>query len=115
MDGDSSGKLGFHVDKDEGIASDQHYLVHPEYSSVFYLTNTGGGTLILDQWSPEGNGYTPEVPKEAELIFPERNKYLLFNGELLHGVIPGEDAPGTKRVTFLINYWSAKPAEPNWY
>jgi len=78
--------LGFHVDKDESVASHQHYLLHPEWSSVFYLSDTplrasteeeavklrrsltpdtsskiGGtaGTLITDQWSPEGNGFYP--------------------------------------------------------
>ena len=113
VDGGPGGKLGFHVDKDEGIASNQQYLVHSEYSSVFYLTDTGGGTLVLDQWSPNGNGYTPAIPEHAELIFPARNKYLLFKGELLHGVIPGEDTHGTSRQTFLINFWPRKPDAPN--
>ena len=36
-----------------------------------------------------GNGYEPELPEEGELVCPEANKYVIFNGTLLHGVIPG--------------------------
>lgn len=74
-----SGKLGFHLDKDESVASNKRYLVrtrsnvrrgtdwcdicarvvcvtqvHPEWSSVYYLTAAGGCTLIFDQHSPNG-------------------------------------------------------------
>jgi hypothetical protein len=42
----SGDPIGFHVDKDESIASLKHYLVHPIISSVFYITDIGGGTLI---------------------------------------------------------------------
>jgi len=109
------GQLGFHVDKDESIASNQHYLFHPEYASILYLTNKGGGTLIVNQYSPEGNGYLPDLPREGHLVLPAKNKYAIFNGDLLHGVIPGaSDArAGEKRITFLVNFWDVKPLAPN--
>lgn len=114
IEGGPSGKIGFHVDKDEAIASNQHYLAHPEYSSILYLSNTGGSTLIFDQYSPNGNGYEPVKPQEGDLSMPQRNKYVVFNGDLLHGVLPGpSQAQASKRVTFLVNYWDRKPDEPN--
>jgi len=111
--------LGFHVDKDEAVASHEKYLLHPLWSSVFYVTSTGGGTLITNQYSPRGNGYEPEVATEAAWSFPEENKFLLFNGTLLHGVVPGSatgtggTGQGIERITFLVNFWHVKPKEPN--
>ena len=84
---------------------------------MFYVTDIGGGTLITDQYSPEGNGYLPEQPTEGSWSFPRKNKYLVFNGTLLHGVIKGdhsiEPSVSRERITFLINYWSYKPELPN--
>jgi len=110
----TAGSLGFHVDKDESVASIKQYLVHPEYSSVLYVTSQGGGTLIIDQWSPEGNGYEPLEPEEGELSMPMRNKYIVFNGELLHGVVPSrESSEEGSRITFLVNFWDHTPEPPN--
>ena len=81
-------------DKDESVASNKQYLKHPIWSSVFYLTDIGGGTLIPNQWSPWGNGYEPNKPEEGEWVFPKKNKYMLFDGTLLHGVVPGSRAAG---------------------
>lgn len=75
--------------------------------------------MITDQWSPQGAGYSPQVAEHGYLSFPERNKYLIFNGELLHGVLSGAHnaerpaPPGAKRLTFLVNWWDYKPEEPN--
>jgi len=114
-----TGMIGWHVDKDESVASNKHYLSHPQYASIFYLTDLGGPTMITDQWSPHGSGYTPVVAEHGYLSFPERNKYLIFHGELLHGVLSGAHnaerpaPPGAKRLTFLVNWWDYKPEEPN--
>jgi hypothetical protein len=109
--------LGFHVDKDESIASNQMYLSHPEYSSILYLTDNGGPTLVLDQYSPNGNGYSPRVPHQGEISYPTHNKYVVFNGDLLHGVLPGDhnrySGVHNQRTTFLVNYWNDAPEEPN--
>lgn len=116
----SAGPMGFHVDKDEAVASNEHYLLHPIWSSVFYVTDVGGGTLITNQFSPSGNGYTPETATEAAWSFPLANKFLLFNGTLLHGVVPLTPAMtppphlnSPDRITFLVNFWHVKPKEPN--
>jgi hypothetical protein len=106
--------IGWHVDKDEAVATLKHYLLHPALGSIFYLTDAGGPTAVTDQWSPHGNGYVPEAPREGALSFPRRNKYTLFHGELLHGVLAGDAAaPPATRLTFLVNWWDVKPLAPN--
>jgi len=114
------GSLGFHVDKDEAVATNEHYLLHPLWSSITYITREGGGTFITDQYSPTGNGYDPVQPRQAAWSFPEPNKFLLFNGTLLHGVIAPSDvhhaglsSPAVQRLTFLVNFWHIRPKEPN--
>ena len=107
------GTIIWHVDKDESVASNKYYLSHPTLGSILYLTSTGGPTAITNQWSPEGNGYTPELPDSGVLSFPEVNKYAVFHGELLHGVLPGKHGDEGYRLTFLVNWWSYKPEEPN--
>jgi len=110
----SSAPLGFHVDKDEAVASLERYLLHPLWSSVFYVTRTGGGTLVTNQLSPNGNGYEPVQAAEAVWSFPEPNKFLLFNGTLLHGVVPSSGSSGSQqRITFLVNFWHVRPKLPN--
>ena len=79
--------ISFHVDKDESVASNEQYLFHPLWSSVMYLTSFGGGTLITNQYSPLGSGYHPVVPEEGLWSFLIKNKFILFNGTLLHGVV----------------------------
>jgi hypothetical protein len=101
------------VDKDESIASNKHYLSHPALASILYLTSVGGPTAITDQWSPHGSGYAPAVPRTGALSHPRVNKYLVFHGELLHGVLPGPPLDQGYRLTFLVNWWTYKPEEPN--
>lgn len=115
VDAGPGGSIGWHVDKDESVASNKHYLLHPELGSIFYLTDVGGPTVITEQWSPHGSGYVPEKATHGFISRPERNKYLIFHGELLHGVAGGGTTQpvGTKRLTFLVNWWDVKPEEPN--
>ena len=46
---DATGKIGFHVDKDESVASLKHYLVHPEYS---VLCNNGNNITTTTTLPP---------------------------------------------------------------
>ena len=56
-------------------------------SSVLFLTETGGPTLVLDQ-SPDG-----QLAERGWLVQPCPNRLLAFQGNLLHGVIPGYSVP----------------------
>ena len=60
-------------------------LHHPIASSVLYLSDHGGPTLVIDQTaSLRGLGSTGWAVSAA------CNRLLLFKGDLLHGVLPGE-------------------------
>ncbi|EDQ91553.1 uncharacterized protein MONBRDRAFT_31538 [Monosiga brevicollis MX1] len=117
--------IGFHYDKDEATASEEMRLVLPAISTVSYLTNIGAPTLIFNQTSIDGNDDEPRVPVRGALVYPERNKHIFFQGNLMHGVagtLGAEHAANvaaqlqdqsTTRVTFLVNWWAYRPAPPN--
>jgi hypothetical protein len=109
--------IGFHVDKDEGVASEEQWMKMPVLSTVTYLTNEGGPTLVLDQSSNRGgNKQTPELPTKGILVYPKKNRHILFRGNLQHGVVGefgGKRATGVgRRITFLVNWWDKKPMSP---
>eukprot|EP01052_Picozoa_sp_SAG31_P073910 SAG31_NODE_32972_length_349_cov_1.064000_1_plen_53_part_10 len=39
---DSRENIGFHYDKDEGVASEEQWMKMPTMSSVLYLSDNGG-------------------------------------------------------------------------
>eukprot|EP00941_MAST-03F_sp_MAST-3F-sp1_P001287 g1287.t1 len=115
--------IGFHIDKDEGIASEEHWMKMPILSSVMYLTESGGPTFVLNQYTNRGgNKQVPPLPTEGFLVYPKDNRYMLFRGHLQHGVV-GELSEGdvsapdaanmeSGRLTFLVNWWDEKPISP---
>eukprot|EP01102_Stenamoeba_stenopodia_P018834 TRINITY_DN6977_c0_g1_i1.p1 TRINITY_DN6977_c0_g1~~TRINITY_DN6977_c0_g1_i1.p1 ORF type:complete len:416 (+),score=69.64 TRINITY_DN6977_c0_g1_i1:53-1249(+) len=110
----SRGSLSFHFDKDEALWDYRKEMVHPLIASVFYLTDHGGPTLITNQtWSDKKPYAFPIQPDSAGYSFPEKNKYLLFNGSLLHAILPSPYQHNEIRVTLLVNYWEKQPSWPN--
>ena len=112
----SNENIGFHVDKDEGIASEEQWMKMPVLSTVTYLTDVGGPTLVLNQSSNRGgNKQEPELPVRGVLVYPKRNRHMLFRGNLQHGVV-GEfgqvSQGGAERITFLVNWWDKRPMAP---
>eukprot|EP00039_Didymoeca_costata_P008715 m.115389 g.115389 ORF g.115389 m.115389 type:complete len:445 (+) comp14201_c0_seq2:212-1546(+) len=111
--------IGFHYDKDEGIASEQMRMVYPRISTVTYLTSSGSPTMILDMITPDGNGNVPQVAEDGYLSFPRKNKHITFSGRLMHGVIGelhqlnAKKEKSEDRVTLLINWWTSTPIPPN--
>lgn len=74
-----------HFDTDEALLSQEGKITHPLLSSVLYLTGgeQGGATIVLDQ--------TPDSETNAEQCWrsvPKDNSFLVFPGNLLHGVLP---------------------------
>ena len=53
------------------------------YSTVLYLTESGGPTLVLEQT------VSSPLAQAAWLSWPRGNNLLAYPGNLLHGVIPG--------------------------
>ena len=106
--------IGFHVDKDEGVASEEQWMKMPILSTVTYLTDSGGPTFVMNMSTNRGgNTNVPSLPVEAALIYPKRNRHMLFRGDLEHGVL-GElgGGSGGERITFLVNWWDTKPMAP---
>jgi Tfp pilus assembly protein FimT len=97
--------IGYHYDKDEAYASEHMTMRFPEVSTVTYLSDSGGPTLIFNQTTPDGNLEVPPLPVEAVLAYPHPNKHLVFRGNLQHGVSGSlaEEAQHTRR-TLLINW-----------
>jgi hypothetical protein len=107
--------VDFHFDQDvKG-----RRLCHPLVSSVFFFNAVRGGQLAV----------TNEVPGRStatrlETVAPRCNRYAVFAGNLLHGVLdargraPGRRVPGPAgrlRVTLVANYWDRRPAAvPTW-
>mmetsp|Transcript_12213 Transcript_12213/g.36390 ORF Transcript_12213/g.36390 Transcript_12213/m.36390 type:complete len:528 (-) Transcript_12213:644-2227(-) len=94
---------------------------HPLVASVLYLAGDGGPTVVLDQVREEAgwaSGLVPRCPRVAALCPPRANRYLTFQGSLLHGVVrplgavdelEGADAPAWTRWTLLFNFWDKTP------
>lgn len=118
------GSISFHFDKDEGIASEERWMKMPYLSSILYVSDVGGPTVVFNQRTDRrGNEKFPPVPEEAFLSFPRRNRYVYFRGNLYHGVV-GELSPqrgaksrgrfsnrnvANERVTLLVNFWDTRP------
>ena len=57
---------------------------NPLVSSALYLTSgVGGPTLVTEQKAGQ------PLAKRGWMSLPRENRYLLFDGTLLHGVVPG--------------------------
>ena len=81
-----------HFDTDEALLRRDGTVSHPLISSVLYLTgggdnaagqSHGGPTIIFDQ--------TPDSTSNADQVWyshPINNSFMIFPGNLLHGVLP---------------------------
>lgn len=116
-----------HFDTDEALLQQEGIISHPVLSSVLYLTTGGnaasGPTIVFDQ-----NPDSTEVATKCWTCVPQENAFLLFDGNLLHGVLP---CPGDKpvdatdvdvetmnwtkkhdrkilphRLTFMVGFWT---------
>jgi hypothetical protein len=106
--------IEFHFDHDVKAGSR-----HPVRSSVFFFNAVRGGQLAVTDARP-GSG----EPTRLETVKPRRNRYAIFAGDLLHGVLdargrtPGRPLPGPRgrlRVTLVVNYWNRRPTGvPAW-
>ncbi len=90
----------FHFDRDEGI---RRSIVSPVLSSILYLSNAGGPTVIVDATPTRRS-----APSAAIAIHPRPGRFGMFPGTLLHGVLPGRP-DRWPRVTMLINWWRSVP------
>jgi len=99
----------FHFDQD---VKGRHRR-HPRLSSVFFFNPVRGGQLAVTDQVP-----TSRTAMRLETVAPRRNRYAIFAGNLLHGVLdargrtPGKRVQGPRgrlRVTLVVNYWDRRP------
>jgi hypothetical protein len=111
------------TNRDEGYWHDEGKLLHPLWSSIFYITDDGGPTMIVDQTiSSDMMTLDPSPSKRGWRVPTHVNQLLMFNGQLLHGVLPGEpeyvrignefvlvEEPHIdkrSRITLMMNWWT---------
>ena len=92
---------------------------HPRLSSVFFFNSVRGGQLAVTDQVP-----TSRAAIRLETVAPRRNRYAIFAGNLLHGVLdargrtPGKRVHGARgrlRLTLVVNYWDRRPTcVPTW-
>jgi len=92
---------------------------HPRLSSVLFFNRVRGGQLAVTDQVPGGR-----EARRLETVAPRRNRYAVFRGDLLHGILdargrtPGRRVagpPGRMRVTLVVNFWDRRPSEvPTW-
>lgn len=101
---------GLHYDKAEGSTDvDGDWLQgnpwRPQWSSVLYLTDEGGPTVVLEQLTTHEGHTVPEVPQRAHLVMPKRNRWAVFRADLFHGTLPVELERNRMRRVFIFNFW----------
>ena len=114
--------IEFHFDQD---VKARRGLRHPRLSSVFFFNAVRGGQLaITDQVAGPRGAPVPAVPHRLQAVKPRANRYALFSGRLLHGVLDARGQTplgrlsgprGRLRVTLVINFWERRPTDvPLW-
>lgn len=99
----ADGVFFLHFDRDEAVRA---RYVCPQLSSVFYLSESGGPTIILPV-TPSSAAWPPK----GATVWPSFGRYALFPGNFLHGVLPGLPSRW-RRVAFFINWWRHQPSYP---
>jgi len=82
----------YHTDCNRRLVDDRTTITNPQWSSVVYLTDEGGATAI---WRDN----------EFVVVQPRRGRYLLFQGDLAHGVLHAQDPKHKDRIVLSITWW----------
>jgi hypothetical protein len=108
--------IGFHFDQD---VKARRGFRHPLLSSVFFFNRVRGGQLAITDQVPGPRGEPrPAQASALEVIEPRRNRYVVFPGNLFHGVLDEEGrvprsaarhARGRVRLTLVVNFWERRP------
>ena len=111
-------KLGFHYDRDLALQKQTGEVACPILGSVFYLNDYPSTPTVIVPDTPGQNSSSAE----SESVESVANRYMVFRGDLRHGVVPDPeklhldpkrpDGSPERRLTLLVNYWNRKPLAP---
>lgn len=95
-------------------------LRHPLVSSVIFLDDRGGPTLVTSL-RPNDTELNL-VDQKAFMVFPKTNRMMAFEGDRAHCVLPSlKTSPSRRRTTLMIAFWdhddissSPLPTEGKW-
>lgn len=118
--------LQMHFDRDLALRQKTGESVHPMIASVLYLNQyPSAPTVVFDQvLAEDGRTRIPAKAEHAKSVEAVSNRYMIFSGNLLHGVVHDPKAPKPEmvernaefaldlRLTLLVNYWHRRPLEP---
>jgi hypothetical protein len=83
--------------------------LHPIASTITFVSaNCGGPTLITNQ-------RVGGVTNHGWLVSPKENRLVVFDGSLLHCVLPGcgvHPSVDQRRITFMVALWEVDPCAP---
>lgn len=113
--------LDFHHDRDLTLFEETGRIAHPKWSSVLYLNEVKGGSLVVTDQRLLRRGeelrLSPAEAGSSDVVRPAANRFVVFPGNLFHGVLDVNDAvPSGKRagkaewrLSVVINWWTHKP------
>ena len=120
--------LSMHFDRDLTLEKQTGEVVHPLWASILYLNRfPSSPTVVLDQVpSRDHQSLVPPQARYGRTIDPVPNHYVVYRGNLYHGVVANGNGDGHKpstrstkiknppelRLTLLINYWDRRPLPP---
>jgi hypothetical protein len=101
--------VGFHYDKDEGMASDMQRMRFPYINTLVYLSDVGAPTIFFNGTTTHnGNRAMPTVPANGWVVYPKKNKWTLQRGDLLHGAQADmalvRPTPSRPRITLVVSF-----------
>eukprot|EP00041_Stephanoeca_diplocostata_P028909 m.837139 g.837139 ORF g.837139 m.837139 type:complete len:292 (+) comp23460_c0_seq21:1062-1937(+) len=112
-----------HFDLDERSLLERGVVRHPAVSCVLYLDAGGGAPTLVTNESiatstqpNDGGAHAAEIwASEGWQCTPLENRLLMFDGSLLHGVVPAAGTSGPRtddaghssqnRVTLMFGWW----------
>lgn len=112
--------IELHCDRDNALFAATGRLRHPQHSSVLYFNRVKGGALLVTDQRPsrDGTRLVPPEPTDWALASPRPNRFVVFGGDRLHGVLdrhnqlPTRPLPGPPtplRYALIVNWWKARP------
>jgi hypothetical protein len=111
-------QVDFHQDRDERLALSGGPEVHPSFSSVLFLNRVRGGALAVTAEPPcEDNPGRSPAGRAWDLAAPRPNRFVLFKGDLTHGVLDAHNDVPTRRLreparlrqALIVNWWRRPP------